>query len=70
MAGLDAETLGGVAGSDRDRGIRRRLHDDDGLAAQGRVFLLFARAKKALRSRNSHCTGLSAVDLFIFCSIP
>src|ERR1700739_278996 len=25
-------------------------------------------AKKALRSRNSHCTGLSAVDMFIFCS--
>src|SRR6516165_4633532 len=25
-------------------------------------------AKKALRSRNSHCTGLSAVDVFIICS--
>jgi hypothetical protein len=35
-AGLDAESLGGVAGGDRDRGIRERLHDDHGLAAQGR----------------------------------
>jgi hypothetical protein len=26
-------------------------------------------AKKALRSRDSHCTGFSAVDMFIFCSI-
>jgi hypothetical protein len=40
-----------------------------GLAAQGRIFLLFARRKKALRSRNSHCTACSAVDAFIFCSI-
>ena len=42
---LDAERLGGVARSDRAGGIRQRLHDDDGLAAQGRVFLLFARRK-------------------------
>jgi hypothetical protein len=47
-ASLDAETLGGVAGSNRDGGIRRRLYDDDGLAAQGRVFLLFARRKKGV----------------------
>jgi hypothetical protein len=32
-AGLDAERLGRIAGGDRDRGIRRRLHDDDRLAA-------------------------------------
>jgi hypothetical protein len=31
---------------DRDRGIRRRLHDDDGFGAQGRVFLLFDDAKR------------------------
>jgi hypothetical protein len=46
-AGLDAECLGRVAGGDRDRGIRRRLHDDDWLAA-GWVFLLFARRKKGV----------------------
>jgi len=56
-AGLDAERLGGVAGGDRHGGIRRRLHDDDGLAAQGRGLLLLAQAKNALRSRNSHSTG-------------
>jgi hypothetical protein len=39
-AGFYGETLGRVAGGNRDGGIRRRLHDDDGLAAQGRVFLL------------------------------
>ena len=38
-----------------------RLHDDDGLAAQGGIFLLFADTKKALRSRNSHWMALSAV---------
>jgi len=37
-AGLDAKSLGCVAGGDRAGGIRRRLHDDDRLAAQGRVF--------------------------------
>jgi hypothetical protein len=47
-AGLDPETLGGVAGGDRDGGIRRRLHDDNGFAAQCRVFLLFARRKKGV----------------------
>jgi hypothetical protein len=35
-----------TARGDRDGGIRRRLHDDDGLAAQGRIFLLFARDAK------------------------
>ena len=68
-AGLDAECLGRVAGGDRDGGIRERLHDDDGLAAQGRGSCCSHDAKKALRSRNSHWTALSAVDLFIFCSI-
>jgi hypothetical protein len=47
-AGLDAVGLGRVAGGDRHGGIRRRLHDDDGLAAQRRVFLLFARRKKGV----------------------
>jgi hypothetical protein len=47
-AGLDAECLGRVAGGDRDRGIRERLHDDHGLAAQGRGLLLFARRKESV----------------------
>jgi hypothetical protein len=47
-AGLDAERLGGVAGGNRDRGIRRRLHDDDGFAAQGRGLLLLARRKEGV----------------------
>jgi hypothetical protein len=45
-AGLDAETLGGVAGCDRDGAVRQRLHDDHGLAAQGRGLLLLARRKE------------------------
>jgi hypothetical protein len=47
-AGLDAEGLGRIAGGDRDGGIRQRLHDDDGLAAQGRGLLLLARCKKGI----------------------
>ena len=47
-AGLDTERLGGVAGGDRDGGIRQRLDDDDGLAAQRRVFLLFARREEGV----------------------
>src|ERR1700730_12018022 len=40
--------LGWVAGGNRAGGIRQRLHDVDGLAAQGRVFLLFARCKEGV----------------------
>jgi hypothetical protein len=47
-SGLDAECLGRVAGGDRHRGIRERLHDDHGLAAQGRGFLLLARRKESV----------------------
>jgi hypothetical protein len=47
-AGLDAERLGGVARRDRHGGIRQGLHDDDRLAAQGRVFLLPARRKEGV----------------------
>jgi hypothetical protein len=47
-AGLDAESLGRVAGGDRDGGIRERLHDDHGLAAQGRGLLLLARRKESV----------------------
>jgi hypothetical protein len=47
-ASLDAERLGRVAGGDRHGGFRRRLDDDDGLAAQGRVFLLLARRKEGV----------------------
>ena len=47
-AGLDAESLGRVAGGNGDGGIRRCLHDDDRLPAQGRVFLLLARRKEGV----------------------
>lgn len=47
-AGLDAESLGRVAGGNGDGRIRRRLHDDDGLAAQGRGLLLLARRKEGI----------------------
>ena len=47
-AGLDAEAFGRVAGGNGAGGVRERLHDDDGLAAQGRVFLLFARCKEGV----------------------
>ena len=48
-AGLDAERLGRVAGGDRHGGIRRRLHDDNRLPAQGRVLLLLARRKEGVK---------------------
>lgn len=47
-AGLDAERLGRVAGSDRHRALGQRLHDDYRLAAQGRVFLLLARPEEGV----------------------
>jgi hypothetical protein len=47
-AGFDAERLGRVAGGDRDGGIRRGLHHDDGPAAQGRGLLLLARRKEGV----------------------
>ena len=46
--GLDAEGLGRVAGGDGDGGIRQRLHDNDRLAAQGRVFLLLVRREEGV----------------------
>jgi hypothetical protein len=48
VAGLDAERLGRVARGDRYAGIRQGLHDNNGLPAQGRVFLLLARRKKGV----------------------
>jgi hypothetical protein len=47
-AGFDTEPLGRVAGGDRDGGIRRRLYDDDVLAAQDGVFLLLALCKEGV----------------------
>jgi hypothetical protein len=47
-AGLDAEAFGRVAGGNGAGGVRERLHDDDGLTAQGRIFLLFARCKEGV----------------------
>jgi hypothetical protein len=68
-AGLDAEGFGGVAGGNCAGGIRRRLHDDDGLAAQGRVFPLFARRKEGVEIEEQPLDEVSPVDVFIFCSI-
>jgi hypothetical protein len=45
---LDAEGLGRVAGGDRDGALGRRLHNDDGPSAQGRVFLLLARREEGI----------------------
>jgi hypothetical protein len=47
-AGLDAEGLGRVARGNGTGGVRKRLHDDDGLAAQRGIFLLFARRKEGV----------------------
>ena len=57
-AGFDAEGLGRVAGGDRDGGIRRGLHDDDGLAAQARIFLLLARRKKGVEIEEQPLDGV------------
>jgi hypothetical protein len=46
--GLDAESLGRVAGGDDAGALRQRLHDDDRLVAQRRIFLLFARRKEGV----------------------
>jgi hypothetical protein len=48
-AGLDAEGLGRIAGGDCDGALRQRLHDDHGLAAQGRGLLLLARRKESVK---------------------
>jgi hypothetical protein len=50
------------------RGFRRHLHDDHGLAAQGRTFLLFARREEGVEIEG-HWTTFSAVDAFIVRSI-
>ena len=47
-AGFNPEGLGRVARSNGTCGVGERLHDDDGLAAQGRRFLLFARCKEGV----------------------
>jgi len=47
-AGRDAEALGFVAGSDRAGGAGHRLHDDDRLAAQGRIVLLPAQREEGV----------------------
>ena len=57
-AGLDAESLGGVAGGNRDGAVRRRLHDDDGLAAQGRGLLLLARRKERIEIEEQPLDGV------------
>jgi hypothetical protein len=47
-AGLDAEGFGRVTRRNGTGGVRERLHDDDGLAAQRRIFLLLARRKEGV----------------------
>jgi hypothetical protein len=47
-AGFDAEAFGRVARGNSASGVRKRLHDDNGLAAQRRIFLLFARCKEGI----------------------
>jgi hypothetical protein len=54
---LDAERLGRVAGGDRHGALRQRLHDDDGLAAQGRVFLLLARREEGVEIEEQPLDG-------------
>lgn len=56
-AGLDAECLGRVAGGNRDGAVGRRLHDDDGLAAQGRGLLLLARRKEGIEVKEQPLDG-------------
>jgi hypothetical protein len=57
-AGLDAVGLCRVAGGNRDGGFRRRLHDDDGPAAQGRVFLLLARCEEGVEIEEQPLDGI------------
>jgi len=57
-AGLDAECLGRVAGGDSDGGIRERLDDDHGLAAQGRGLLLLARRKERIEIEEQPLDGV------------
>ena len=45
--------FGFVAGGDRAGRARQRLHDDDGLAAQGRIALLLARRKEGIEPASS-----------------
>jgi hypothetical protein len=52
------KSLAAIAGGNRDGGIRWRLHDDDGLAAQGRVFLLFARRKEGVEIEEQPLDGV------------
>jgi len=57
-AGLDAKAFGRVARGNGAGGIRERLHDDDGLAAQGGIFLLFARCKKGVEIEEQPLDGI------------
>ena len=57
-AGRDAEALGFVAGGDRAGRAGQRLHDDDRLAAQGRIILLLARRKEGVEVEEQPLDGL------------
>jgi hypothetical protein len=64
--GLDPESLGGVAGGDGDGAVRRRLHDDDGLAAQGRGLLLLARRKERIEIEEQPLDGRFGIVHLLF----
>ena len=66
--GLDAETLGGVAGGNGDGGIRQRLHDDDRLAAQDRGLLLLARRKEGVEIEEQPLDGRLGIVHLVFYS--
>jgi hypothetical protein len=57
-AGGDAEALGLVAGGDRASRAGQRLHDDDRLAAQGRIVLLFARREEGVEIEEQPLDGV------------
>jgi hypothetical protein len=69
-AGLDAESLGGVAGGNGDSAVGRRLHDNDRLAAQGRGLLLLARCKEGIKIEEEPLDGrLGIVHLLFYTAI-
>jgi hypothetical protein len=65
-AGFDAEGFGRVAGGNRAGRIRERLHDDDGLIAERRIFLLFARCKKGVEIEEEPLDGRLGIVHLLF----
>ena len=63
---LMPKRLGRVAGGDGDGAIRQRLHDDDGLAAQGRGLLLLARRKERIEIEEQPLDGRLGIVHLLF----